>query len=173
MSESDEFQTMGWEEYKNGFGDPKKGTAYWMGLEKMHEMTSWGKWQLILVIRAKGKEHTFNYVIYDDFKIRGEMVQYQLNIGSVDETYGFFRSADAMDLTYSNKQPFSTKDRDNDEYNENCAADYRWNGGWWFKSCAYLNLNAKRSEILYHLKKESNNVVVSETQMAMKRVKND
>merc|ERR1712221_2744 len=67
---TDEFQESGWEKYKNGFGDANgttKGTAYWMGLEKMHQMTSNGTWQLLLKVRARGKtspgQYTFNYLI--------------------------------------------------------------------------------------------------------------
>ena len=43
-------------------------------------------------------------------------------------------------LTYHNGQPFSTKDRDN---NNNCAVTY--SGAWWYDSCHFSNLNG-----LYH-----------------------
>merc|ERR1712221_54561 len=99
VNDTDEFQENGWEQYKNGFGDANgtaNGTVYWMGLEKMHQMTSNGTWQLLLIVRAHGKtepgKYTFNYLIYDDFKIESEMLQYELHIGSRLKTYGAFKS---------------------------------------------------------------------------------
>lgn len=42
-------------------------------------------------------------------------------------------------MTYHNNQQFSTKDKDNDRYSTSCAVKNK--GGWWFKSCRYVNLN--------------------------------
>lgn len=42
-------------------------------------------------------------------------------------------------MTYHNNQRFSTKDKDNDKYSTSCAKKFK--GGWWFKSCRYVNLN--------------------------------
>ena len=39
-----------------------------------------------------------------------------------------------------NGQMFSTKERDNDTWNKNCAESYK--GGWWYKSCYGANINA-------------------------------
>jgi ficolin len=38
-----------------------------------------------------------------------------------------------------NGQVFSTKDRDNDTWNKNCAEAYK--GGWWYTSCYGGNIN--------------------------------
>ena len=38
-----------------------------------------------------------------------------------------------------NGQPFSTKDRDNDESTDNCA--YAGLGAWWYRNCHRANLN--------------------------------
>ena len=35
---------------------------------------------------------------------------------------------------------FSTRDRDNDLRINNCASDL-YRGGWWYKHCAFINLN--------------------------------
>ena len=35
---------------------------------------------------------------------------------------------------------FTTRDRDNDMRGDNCASDVL-RGGWWYKWCAYINLN--------------------------------
>ncbi|XP_067945179.1 ficolin-2-like [Watersipora subatra] len=43
-------------------------------------------------------------------------------------------------MSYSNGMSFSTKDRDNDEWNGyNCARNYH--GAWWYKRCHRANLN--------------------------------
>ena len=42
-------------------------------------------------------------------------------------------------LTYHRNAAFSTKDRDNDGSFTNCPLDRQ--GAWWYKSCAYSNLN--------------------------------
>ena len=104
---------MGWEQYKNGFGHPN-GT-YWLGLERMHQMTSTGKWQLALVVRVLGNQQSFNHIVYDNFKIGSELLGYKLTIGSVSDIYGpvigFLASEDRSDLlSYNNRAPFSTKD---------------------------------------------------------------
>ena len=40
----------------------------------------------------------------------------------------------------SNGQPFTTIDRDNDNYDPNCAVNFH--GAWWHNHCFYANLNA-------------------------------
>merc|ERR1711931_266068 len=52
VNDTDEFQENGWEQYKNGFGNAN-GTAYWMGLEKMHQITLTGTWQLLFIVKGK------------------------------------------------------------------------------------------------------------------------
>ena len=43
-------------------------------------------------------------------------------------------------LGYQDGAAFSTKDRDNDEWlNNSCAVNH--SGAWWYKTCAYSNLN--------------------------------
>ena len=43
-------------------------------------------------------------------------------------------------LSYHRGSPFSTKDRDNDNYSGDCVALYG-KGGWWFDNCVTSNLN--------------------------------
>ena len=38
-----------------------------------------------------------------------------------------------------NGQVFSTKDRDNDTWNKNCAEARK--GGWWYAACYHANIN--------------------------------
>ncbi len=119
-----------WNEYKNGFGDPNG--EFWLGLDKLNRLTSTRGVSWTLKVELEDFEGNTSYALYDDFRIGNESTQFQLSIGTYSGTAG-----DSLD--YHNGAKFSTKDRDNDTGSDNCAQDR--GGAWWYKSCAYSNLN--------------------------------
>ena len=49
-------------------------------------------------------------------------------------------------LSYSDGQPFSAVDRDNDVSTTDCARFYA--AGWWYKHCHYANLNGRSVSLI-------------------------
>jgi hypothetical protein len=88
----------GWDEYKEGFGNI--AGEFWMGLEKIHELTSTKLYELLIVM--EDFNDTKKIAKYSAFGISGESSSYTLNI------LGQF-SGDADDsLTYHAGMKFST-----------------------------------------------------------------
>ena len=52
-------------------------------------------------------------------------------------------------LSYSDSQPFSALDRDNDLSTTDCARFYA--AGWWYKHCHYANLNGRSAKLVLEL----------------------
>jgi len=138
VGKTDDFKNKTWEDYtKKGFGRPDlNGTHYWEALEKVHEMTSTGKWQLGIGMLSDTKP--FRLIIYKDFSIGSAFKGYRLHIGSRVESYPDV-STSGKGLEYHNGAPFSTPDMDLDRDTRNCAKLFK--AGWWFKSCHYTCLN--------------------------------
>ncbi|XP_035826392.1 fibrinogen C domain-containing protein 1-like [Aplysia californica] len=140
----------GWADYKNGFGDLSGN--FWLGLEKIHQLTSQvsclhfdtmdcpntlssrshhqGRYELRFDLRFQGKNY---YASYNKFSLSGEKENYRIQIS------GFSGNVKDRDMAYHNGEQFSTKDRDNDSWGDNCAKTYH--GAWWYKSCHHVNLN--------------------------------
>ena len=79
---------------------------------------------------------------YDHFSVSNEADNYRLHINGYRGNAG-----DSLTSYWEdhNNQPFSTRDRDNDDrFYDNCAEHYH--GAWWFKSCYESHLNG----IYYH-----------------------
>ncbi|KAM7355806.1 ficolin-2-like isoform 2-T2 [Cochliomyia hominivorax] len=113
-----------WDEYKEGFGNTKG--EFFIGLENLHEMTSGGDQELLIIL--EDFESKTRYAKYDKFVVGSEDDKY-----AILELGGY--SGDAGDsLSYHRTRKFSTKDQDNDNNPSiNCAKEYK--GGWWFDNC--------------------------------------
>ncbi|XP_028519151.1 microfibril-associated glycoprotein 4-like [Exaiptasia diaphana] len=123
----------GWADYKRGFGD--KNGEYWLGLDRIHAMTSLGK--LRLRVDLEDFEGNTRYAEYDSFSVADEANKYRV---SIDNYTGNVADSLTNPKNSINGMAFSTKDRDNDRslYNH-CASLYT--GGWWFNACHDSNLN--------------------------------
>ncbi|KXJ25406.1 Ficolin-1 [Exaiptasia diaphana] len=117
----------GWADYKKGFGDLKG--EFWLGLDKIHRLTHQTRNRLRVEIEnTKGKSA---YSEYDFFDVTSERSKYKLGLGTYSGTAG-------DSLSYHRNVAFSTKDRDNDKADHNCAV--RHSGAWWY-NCYYSSLN--------------------------------
>ncbi|XP_026906243.1 angiopoietin-related protein 6 isoform X1 [Acinonyx jubatus] len=117
-----------WQHYKVGFGQPDG--EYWLGLEPVHQLTSRGDHELLVLLEDWGGRSARAH--YDGFSLEPESDHYRLRLGQYH--------GDAGDsLSWHNDKPFSTVDRDRDSYSGNCALYQR--GGWWYHACAHSNLN--------------------------------
>ncbi|XP_049549432.1 angiopoietin-related protein 1-like [Anopheles darlingi] len=121
----------GWNEFRDGFGDLNK--EFWLGLEKVHQITSGRKHELI--VELKDFSGIYKYARYDGFEIGSESERYELkDLGKYNGTAG--------DVMSNNKgRKFSTKDRDNDGYGRHCAQHHE--GAWWHSGCTYATLNGR------------------------------
>ncbi|XP_061176260.1 fibrinogen-like protein A [Saccostrea echinata] len=118
-----------WEEYKHGFGHPKKN--YWIGNDAIHALTKDQDQELRVDLqRFNGKKA---FAEYSTFYIGNEADKYRLTVSGYNGTAG-------DSLAWHNGMKFSTKDQDNDNWSSsNCAST--WHGAWWYNECHKSNLN--------------------------------
>ena len=104
-----------------------------LGLEKLHNLTYSGSYGLQIVLKMNNGGD--RVVEYEVFRVTGEQDKYRLFINR----FKAGNSGLADRFSYHNGSPFSTFDRDNDNWSKNCAKEYA--GGWWFKDCYHSHLN--------------------------------
>ena len=68
----------GWTEYKNGFGN--LSGEFWLGLDKIHRLTSSGKYKLRVDLEDFAR-NTY-YAEYDLFEVASETEKYKLSLGT-------------------------------------------------------------------------------------------
>jgi len=140
-----------WADYKAGFGSID--ADFWLGLEKVHLLTSSQPYRLRVEVQQWSTNLWFS-AEYWSFKIGDQYWSFQIGdeywsfkIG--DELNDKYRlevsgySGDAGDslqyegnfgVYYHNGMNFTTYDQDNDEWSGvNCASDR--GGGWWYNVC--------------------------------------
>ena len=121
----------GWNDYKSGFG--QLTAEFWLGNDKIHRLTA--SRPSSLRVELEDWNGVRVYAKYGRFKIGDEQAQYRLEVDSYSGTAG-----DAL-IAWHNSMAFTTKDRDKDLYNRNCAVVLT--GAWWYNGCGYSNLNGK------------------------------
>ena len=124
----------GWVEYEEGFGSLTG--ELWYGLRPLHCLTNQGQWQLHIDFTFTNG--TKSYLFYKSFSVGPANSQYQLSIS------GFTGVTDDPFTTQPlSGMKFTTKDKDNDIWSENCAVSRNGNnaGGWWYRHCSYIYLN--------------------------------
>ena len=119
----------GWDDYENGFGD--LNGEFWLRLHKIYRQTN-GDAEYQLRIDMRDFSHVHAYAKYSSFKVFGPGSQYMLRVSGYTGTAG-------DSFTFQNGMLFSTKDVENDIWDQNCAQTFK--GGWWYKNCLRSNLN--------------------------------
>ena len=124
-----------WQSYENGFG--RSDGEYWLGFTKIRRLLSDGRnWTLRIDLERFDGEKA--YAEYDAFMIGDEASNYRLTVGSYNGNAGDSLDYDSTTGRH-NGMPFSTRDRDNDQWRDHCANEFK--AGWWFNACTTANLN--------------------------------
>ncbi|XP_004593534.2 fibrinogen C domain-containing protein 1 [Ochotona princeps] len=125
----------GWEAYRDGFG--KLTGEHWLGLKRIHALTTQAAYELH--VDLEDFDNGTAYAHYESFgvglfSVDPEEDGYPLTVAGYSGTAG-----DSL-LKHSSMR-FTTKDRDSDHSENNCAAFYR--GAWWYRNCHTSNLNGQ------------------------------
>ena len=120
----------------------------------MHALTKQGQWELRIDYQLENK--TKGYLSYDTFKVGSADEQYMLTLSSFSAstaTNDPFRNSGSTNPVFLQHSiigsPFTTRDKDNDNWGENCAKHPigegvgSKSGGWWYNSCTFICLNTE------------------------------
>ena len=130
----------GWVDYEDGFGSLTG--EFWYGLRPLHCLTNQGKWEMRIDFTLT--DGTKSYLSYSLFEIGPASSNYQLSISG----YKGIAPSDPFSRHPLNGVPFTTKDKDNDNWDKNCAVDHVGNaGGWWYNACSSIRLNHQYKNI--------------------------
>ena len=121
-----------WTDYQQGFGN--LSGEFWLGLDKIHRLTSTATQLRIDMQDFKGNSR---YAQYLSFSVGDSVSKYTLSVSGYSGTAG-----DSFTVHTGSK--FTTRDQNNDRITSfHCAQAYR--GAWWYYNCHESNLNG-----LYH-----------------------
>ncbi|XP_029916341.1 fibrinogen C domain-containing protein 1-like [Myripristis murdjan] len=124
-----------WSAYRDGFG--KITGEHWLGLQRMYSLSRSGGYELR--IDLADFDNATAFARYGVFAVGGDSVNaeedgYPLTVDQYSGTAG-----DSL-LKHSGMR-FTTRDRDQDQSENNCAAYYQ--GAWWYRNCHTSNLNGQ------------------------------
>ncbi|XP_062854551.1 fibrinogen C domain-containing protein 1-like [Trichomycterus rosablanca] len=124
-----------WAAYREGFG--KITGEHWLGLKRIHALTIQANYELR--IDLEDFENSTSFAQYGSFGVGLFSVDpdddgYPLSITDYSGTAG-------DSLLKHNGMKFTTKDKDNDHSDNNCATFYH--GAWWYRNCHMSNLNGQ------------------------------
>jgi len=126
-----DFFNRSWEEFKVGFNDSRGN--YWLGNELLHQLTVKNPYKLRFDLQYR--DGSWYYAEYSMFVVSSEAQNYKLEVSGYSGNAG-----DAF--SYHNNTMFTTYDRDNDHWSDNCAVS---NGsGFWYKACSFASVNTVR-----------------------------
>lgn len=120
-----------WADYKNGFGDASG--EYWLGLDKVNRLSKTMPHRLRIDLTSFDGAKKFG--TWKTFMVDDEEHKYTLT------ARGFRDGGIGNSLRYHSGRPFSTYDRDNDAWANNCASYFH--GAWWYGACHHSNLNGR------------------------------
>uniref|UniRef100_A0A4W4H7R3 Fibrinogen C-terminal domain-containing protein n=1 Tax=Electrophorus electricus TaxID=8005 RepID=A0A4W4H7R3_ELEEL len=124
-----------WTAYREGFG--KITGEHWIGLKRIHVLTIQANYELR--VDLEDFENSTSFAQYGSFgvglfSIDPDEDGYPLTIADYTGTAG-------DSLLKHNGMKFTTKDKDNDHSENNCASFYH--GAWWYRNCHTSNLNGQ------------------------------
>jgi len=120
-----------WNAYKNGFGSVEG--EHWLGLDKINRLSKTMPHRLRIDLTSFDGVKKFG--TWRTFMVDDEDHKYTLT------ARGFRDGGIGNSLSYHSGRPFSTYDRDNDAWSNNCASYFH--GAWWYGACHHSNLNGK------------------------------
>ncbi|KAK3608328.1 hypothetical protein CHS0354_030781 [Potamilus streckersoni] len=118
-------------EYEAGFGN--KSDEHWLGNRYIHEITSSGEYELLVILEDFQKHVKTAH--YNHFQVGSATESYKLDVSGYNGTAG-----DSLIFDHNGK-PFSTHDADHDSASSNCAQVHH--GGYWYSSCFKSNINGQ------------------------------
>ena len=114
-----------WAAFRDGFWGTDNN--HYLGNAKVRRLTQLGTTEMRIDV-------TIGWRQYSRFEVGSESDNFRLYVaGSTGSIW------DA--LNYHNGRQFSTYDRDNDVWGNNCANWPSWGGAWWYGACWHSNLN--------------------------------
>ncbi|XP_065489302.1 fibrinogen-like protein 1 isoform X6 [Caloenas nicobarica] len=131
-----------WTDYEEGFGNfVLPNGEYWLGNKNLHYLTNQGNYTLRIDLTDFEGERRFAQ--YARFGVAGEEHSYEMSCGEYSGTAGDSLTGgfhpEVKWWADHRGMKFSTRDRDNDNYEGNCAEEEK--AGWWFNRCHSANLN--------------------------------
>uniref|UniRef100_A0A667YB55 Microfibril associated protein 4 n=1 Tax=Myripristis murdjan TaxID=586833 RepID=A0A667YB55_9TELE len=118
-----------WKQYKVGFGNGSG--EYWLGLENMHLLTKKRRYELRVDMEDFGGNKVF--AKYSSFSVGSEADGYKLHVS------GLTNGGAGDSLLHHSRHKFSTFDKDQDTWRNNCASTYY--GAFWYTACHSANIN--------------------------------
>ena len=126
-----------WTKYGSGFGLENLKGEHWLGLDRIHCLTSSAP-RTELWVDLANFEGNYKYAHYSFFYVDNRGTNYTLRINGYSGTAG-----DSLAGDHSlNGMMFSTSDRDNDiraSNLESCVSER--SGAWWHRDCGHSSLN--------------------------------